>query len=610
MPINIDRIQNIIDINATDGDTLLFKGTSYSHLYLLINKSLNIISEVGTKITGCPQNPNEQKAIFVINEGGSGTNISGFNITSTPENSTAIFITNSSNVTIKNNTITGNGTGVKVNTSTNVTVNNNTITNSKTGINITDSNNTKIINNTITGNEEGIRFSGNTSNSEISKNNISKNKEYGIMFEGPEINTHRNVKINYNYINDNEHNSGIYINSSYPNMNISSNMITNNGRHGICMDYGANKTGNPIIEYNYILGNKGFNDFAIQRINTSDDDRLPLTIGYNFYGTSSRSLLPLCAKTDTGIIYTKLEKISNGLYKISYLTADTNTLVKEMIAHDVKVYLNDEFKNVLVSNGAGIVDFRESNFKSSGNEVYTYYKYKESIQVKESDIPKKSINISTTINSNKIKNGATAKYTVTVKNNGDKKIKNINISKMIPNFNVYNYNVNIGTFNKKTGIWTIPLLNAGEIATLNIFIVPNKANTYKTKAVLTGDGFNIESNQLSMKVEDYVKILSTNKISAKTIKRNKSTYLISTLKNTGTLSSKYLKISIKLPKNLKLVNINYKKYFNKKTNQWKIKVPMKKTLILKMKIKGIKKSTNKITFNINGKKQTKKLRVL
>jgi hypothetical protein len=158
-------------------------------------------------------------------------------------------------------------------------------------------------------------------------------------------------------------------------------------------------------------------------------------------------------------------------------------------------------------------------------------------------------------------------------------------------------------------IWTIPLMDSGEIATLKISFKPNKANTYKTSPILTGNGFNLKSNEITLKVEDYVIISSSTKIQSTKIKKNKATYLISTIKNTGTKDSNYITVKIQLPKGVKLLGKNYQSNFNKKTKVWKIKIPSKKTIQLKMKVKGIKKGKFKIVFNTNGKKQTKYLRV-
>ena len=603
MPNNVLQMQEIIN-NASSGDTILFKGNSYTHIYgLIINKTLNIVSDVGTKLSGCPSNP--ENPIFTILEGGSGTTISGFTISARDY---GISINNASNVNIENNIINATISAIEIINSGNISISNNTIKISENGININNSNDTNIANNTITNNVNGIKYYGDTNNTEISNNNISYNSGHGIMFDGPKDYMQDNVKILLNYI-ENQGKSGIYINSSYVNFDIISNMITNNGQNGIYMDTGTNVSGNPTILYNYLLYNTGFNGFQIQRLMVDDEHRAVLNIGYNFYGTPRKSLAGLCSKTTTGIIITELTQVSKGIYKLTYKTNDTNTVIQDMIPHYVKVYLNGEYKNVLITNGVGTVDFRESNFESTGNEIYTYYKNKESLSINDSDIPKKLVSISSKIASSNVKNGQTVKYTITVNNIGEKLIKNINIKNMLPNFVISSFSTDIGTFNKKTKIWTINSMNAGKKATLNVNLKTNKVGTYKNTATLTGDGFNKKSGTTTLKVNDNVQIKNANYIGSNKIKKNKYRIVYTVIKNSGT-TSKYIKTKISLSKGLKAYNVNYKKNYNKKTKIWKIKVPAKKSIAVKMKIKATQKGTKKILFNMNGKKQIKAIKVV
>lgn len=603
---NILKIQEIID-NAQAGDTILFNGTSYTHLYgLVINKTLNIISDVGTKLSGCPSNA--ENPIFTILEGGSGSTISGFNISAKDY---GIVIDNASNVNIENNLITATISAITVTDSWNIILNNNIIKNSEIGISINNSSNTKITNSTITNNGYGIKYYGNTNNTEISNNNISYNSGHGIMFDGPIDYMQDNVKILLNYI-QNQGKSGIYINSSYINFDIISNMITNNGQNGIYMDTGTNTSGNPNILYNYILYNTGFNDFQIQRVMTDDYTRAVLKIGYNFYGSTSKSGAGLCSKTTTGIILTELKELSKGIYQLSYKTNDTGTIITEMIPHYVKVYLNNNtnYKEVLVKNGTATVDFRESTYNSAGNKVYTYQKYESPLSINDSNIPQKLVSISSKIASSSVKNGQIVKYTINIDNIGEKLIKNINIKDILPNLAISSFNTNIGTFNKNTKVWTINSMSAGQKATLNVNLKTNKAGTYKNTATLTGDGFNKKSDTTTLKVNDYVELKNTNYVGTTKIKKNRYKTVYTVIKNNGTKSSSYINVKITPSSGLKIYSVNNNKYYNKKTKTWKIKVPAKKSVTLKMKVKATKKGSKNVTFNVNGKKQTKSIKVV
>ena len=609
MDVNTEKIQGIIDNNASSGDTLIFKGSSYTHTFITIDKPLNIVSTANTSISSCPSNPD--KAVFTINQGGIGTNISGFRLSSSMANTTAIFINNTNNVKIENTYIISGGYGIMIENSRGVTIKSNSIINSNIALMLLSTNNSIIIDNIITNNQEGIILNGNTNYIEISRNNASKNQGNGIALLGSNSTFHRNVIISYNYINDNIDKSGIFINSSFPNINISSNMITNNGRHGICFDTGHDKTEHSLtIEYNYIMSNKGFSNFEIIRMDTKEEERIPFSIGYNFYGGNLRGFATLCSNIDTGIIVTELTKVSNGVYRLSYLRQNERTVIKEMIPHYMNVYLNDNLAmNIFVNGGTGNIDLREHNFKNSGNSINVYYRFITSIQIKDNEIPKKSIAIYSSTNLNKVKNGEMVQYTITVINNGDKKLQNIQIRELIPNFNVYSFSVTKGIFDKNNGIWTINSMNYGETTTLKISFKANKANTYKTSALLTGEGFNLKSNEISLKVEDYVNISSINKLKSNKIKKNKDTFLISTIKNTGTKNSNYITVKFQLPKGLKILGKNYQSKFDKKTKVWKLKVPSKKSIQLKMKVKGVKKGKFKVVFMVHNKKQSSYLRV-
>lgn len=48
-------IQNAID-SANAGDTIIIAGKSYAHCHIIVNKTLTIISTVGTSMTPCPGN--------------------------------------------------------------------------------------------------------------------------------------------------------------------------------------------------------------------------------------------------------------------------------------------------------------------------------------------------------------------------------------------------------------------------------------------------------------------------------------------------------------------------------------------------------------------------
>ncbi|WP_321423209.1 PQQ-binding-like beta-propeller repeat protein [uncultured Methanobacterium sp.] len=238
-------IQDVLD-HATPGSTVIFMGDSYDNLHLVINKKLNIISNVGTIITvtnyvGIVENEwhgvipeipifdSSTSPVFLINgTEASGTSISGFTIITniklgvinsttdpdygdghgwTPVNKTyvantisenlnVIQINNANNVIIYNmNVIAANETAIAIIGSLNTTIENNNITNVYTGIYVSDSQGTQIIGNNI---------------SDYSKNNVDlensqivyiQENDIDGSFKGVKACSCSNIQINGNNIN-------------------------------------------------------------------------------------------------------------------------------------------------------------------------------------------------------------------------------------------------------------------------------------------------------------------------------------------------------------------------------------------------------------------------
>ena len=113
----------------------------------------------------------------------------------------------------------------------------------------------------------------------------------------------------------------------------------------------------------------------------------------------------------------------------------------------------------------------------------------------------------------------------------------------------------------------------------------------------------------TLKVNQAVDIKNVNKVSASKVRKNKYFLAYTTIKNYGT-SSKNIQVRMSPSKGLKTYNVNYKTKYNKKANKWVIKLPSKKSITLKMKIKGTTKGTKKVSFNVNGKKENKNIKVV
>jgi parallel beta-helix repeat protein len=238
-----DQIQSILD-NAAPGSTIEFLGQFYENLQLTINKRLNIISNVGTNISG--SNPS---AVFLINGiQASGTTISGFIIVNTSAGS-GIIVNNTNNVTISNDQISStSGTAVLVNGSSNTTIRTSSLHGSVTGVNVLDSGDTQIDKNNIYNNNDGIIIK-NSTNTSANDNQITGNSKTGIF-----DNKSNNTTINGNTIKKNGNKTtnggGISLETS-KNSSIVNNQINENF-YGLI----ANNITNATIKNNTFLNNE------------------------------------------------------------------------------------------------------------------------------------------------------------------------------------------------------------------------------------------------------------------------------------------------------------------------------------------------------------------
>jgi parallel beta-helix repeat (two copies) len=246
------QIQTVLD-NAADGDTINFLGTLYKNIQLTISKTLNIVTSVGTVLSG---SSSSNSAVFTIKGSqSSGTKISGFTINAT---GTGILVNNTSNVTISNDSISSTkGTAVLVNKSSSVTIKNDTVSNSVTGINVTNSKNTKITNSTIKNNKgDGITVESSV-NTTINKDKITGNAKRGIKIYKSTNTTVNGSTLehngNYSNVGRLSDESAVYVQNS-SNTKITGNNINNNSQGVTTKDTSKVTIKNNTINDNYADG--------------------------------------------------------------------------------------------------------------------------------------------------------------------------------------------------------------------------------------------------------------------------------------------------------------------------------------------------------------------
>jgi parallel beta-helix repeat protein len=254
------EIQKIID-NAKANNVILFKGSSYFNINLMITKSLTLISNVDTTLKSGSSSP----VITIKGSKASLTKIKGFKIEG---NCDGIKIDGANYVTISGNDITTKGNGIAA-TGTkylNITKNN-LVKNSKNGITVADSSSTYIFNNKITGNAANGILVAKITNLYIHGNTISTNTLNGIAVtksvNGVTYNeVSKNIHINKNTVSKNIR-DGILVSNAGDSLNIKSNSIEANHGNGISMSkVGSNTIQSNVISENWENGIQFFDNYV------------------------------------------------------------------------------------------------------------------------------------------------------------------------------------------------------------------------------------------------------------------------------------------------------------------------------------------------------------
>ena len=254
------EIQKIID-DAKDRNIILFEGSSYSGINLVINKRLTLISNSNTLLKSSSSSP----VITIKGKNASSTIIKGFRIQG---NGDGVVISDSDYVRIVNNEISTKGNGIVATGTTYLNITKNKISeNSKSGIAVGNAVSTYIFDNTISKNGgNGIEMAK-TDKIYIHGNTITGNKKNGIVSSksanginyGEEP---KNVHINKNTLSKNE-GDGILINYAGDNLNIKSNNIIENKGNGISLAHvGSNTIQSNMVTDNWANGIKFFDSYV------------------------------------------------------------------------------------------------------------------------------------------------------------------------------------------------------------------------------------------------------------------------------------------------------------------------------------------------------------
>lgn len=396
--MNDPTIQTAIN-NAKAGDTIEITGKNYEHCHFVVDKKLNIISNVGTTMSTCPSNIKGSNGvgIFYFSPEASGSVLSGFTfVNDAAKNGEvdpyAVYIEGAKDIQITNNIIdqVPNGPGIYIKDASNITINNNNIQYSQNGILIENNNKITIKDNDIENNKNsGIYIGEGNKNINIINNNIVKNNWKGVV-----VNSANNVNIISNVIMANRDNpvqarakngAGIYVDCAVDSLKINGNYIFENGNYGIFDTYKTKES----FEENYKSQEINFNIFVGHNTRGifAQQNEAGQT-GIIYVGSNAYSFEQLCPSTfyEPGIlkdgtqdmIFGEMTKISKGIYKITFINAKTGEVAKCLSAGNVTFFLNkegtdssikpgDTYQIVSIINGTATVNFKNATFKPTQN---------------------------------------------------------------------------------------------------------------------------------------------------------------------------------------------------------------------------------------------------
>ena len=361
------QIQNIID-NAKANNVILFKGSTYSNINLVITKCLTLQSNVGTTLKSSSSSP----VITIKGSKASLTKVKGFKIEG---NGDGIHVDGADYVNIYNNDITCKGNGiVGLNTKYLNITKNDIVKNSKNGISLAESSHAYIFNNKITGNGangievakssnvyihgntissnggngiltsnkvNGVTYSDGPHNLYITKNTIDKNGDNGICI----YKAGNNVNIKGNSIDSNTQ-SGISITSIGNNI-IQSNVISNNKYVGIKFNDKYVKPKSQDISYNAIVSN-GHREVEAKETYYSENGQR-LDVGDNWYSDVGL----ICPKIQTNNIKFSVTQIGPNQFQASFI--DSNGNLASLLPDRTLSYRanNGQFITLTISGGIG-----------------------------------------------------------------------------------------------------------------------------------------------------------------------------------------------------------------------------------------------------------------
>jgi parallel beta-helix repeat protein len=362
-----DDIQGMFD-NANDGDTFEFSDAEYENISLVVDKKLNIVSNSNSKVYTSNQITSKAESLGITNTFGfyftsnsCGSILSG--ITIIASNSDYGVIVNSSDVTIKNNVITGGRNGVLIKDSSNIVLKDNAISKATlNGVQLHNVSNSVITKNAIFNNGKSGIETRNIYYCDINNNTVHHNNYNGISMYAQSTGN----KIKYNNVSEND--NGIFINSTSSKDVINANSFTYNRNDPSNEEIGGGtETGNGLLfgsgfrtaregdptrlefKYNILAHNENY-----QAKNNPELSRTKFKLGDNWFDSNDDQKTFVCPFLLAGIMKMDTISVKNGIGLQMYDTKGQP--VKEFGTFDTTVNVNGNQYTARFVNGKAIIE--------------------------------------------------------------------------------------------------------------------------------------------------------------------------------------------------------------------------------------------------------------
>lgn len=361
-----DEIQLLFD-NADGGDTFRFTSKEYNNISLVVDKKLNIVSDVGSIVhAGNPGSKAHNLGItdssaFYFTSGSGGSILSGITVISSSDDY-GIVVDSADNTVISHNTVTGgNKAGILIKNSDYVTVSFNLISRCDgDGLQLKDVGFSSVKNNTISYNKKSGIETSNINNNSIFYNEIHHNVLNGITLQNK---SYGNL-IKYN--NAFENLNGIFINSTSNYEVVNANSFTSNRKNpSIKETGGVYETGNGLlfgsgfktskentpgrleVKYNVLAHNEMYQ--------AKNNPELPVfKLGDNWFDSTDDSNTFVCPMLLAGIMKMGTISVKNGIGLQMYDTKGQP--VKEFGTFDTKVNVDGNQYTARFVNGKATVE--------------------------------------------------------------------------------------------------------------------------------------------------------------------------------------------------------------------------------------------------------------